>query len=123
MLNVMQVLSDELQPSDDLDTILYAGRTLLEDDEATIVACIQMSRTKQVSEWVNELKSTCVKCPSRISSADFTKLFFQVAEYSKHNAFVVDKPIDTWIASIESCTEKGISNARFYEKDQGLTLI
>ena len=100
-----------------MDALLYGGKILMEEDNEHIVACIQMSRCKQVHLWVKEIKQSSLKYPTRISFDDFSKLFFQLAQFDCHQKFVHDKPVDAWIDLIVIGTEKCIRIVHLYDID------
>ncbi len=52
LLTIAVLTTDGLRHEDDLDALLYGGKILTELDEDNILACIQMSRCKQVTQWV-----------------------------------------------------------------------
>ena len=118
VLATIAVLSaDELRPDDDLDALLYGGKILMEEDKEHIIACIQMSRCKQVTQWVKQIKQSSLKYPTKISFDDFSKLFFQVAQFDCHQKFVHDKPVDAWMQLIITGTEQSNRIAHLYDQD------
>ena len=118
VLATIAVLSaDGLRPDDNLDALLYGGKILAESDKDNILACIQMSRCSQVQLWVKEIKQSSLKYPTKISFDDFSKLFFQLAQFDCHQKFVHDKPVDAWIDLIVKGTEKCKRIAHLYEQD------
>ena len=61
LLTIAVLTTDGLRHEDDLDAILYGGKILMEEDKEHIVACIQMSRCKQVQQWVKDIKQSSLK--------------------------------------------------------------
>ncbi len=67
--------------------------------------------------WVKEMKQSSLKYPTKISFDDFSKLFFQLAQFDCHQKFVHDKPVDAWIQSIMKGAEQCNRIAHLYEQD------